>query len=139
MSQYGWDRPSLDRVRNAVLDAGKRASPMAGNYFRCQCPAHDGDGLNAVIKLQSSGKISFTCYSNDCSLQALMDSLDLVHSDFYPPDLNPLKRTYREPSHDAALCMVAKNDLEQGKKLTASEMENYQMALVRLYGSNGAA
>lgn len=134
-----WGSPSLERVRNAVLQYGKKADPIRGNSFRCQCPAHDGDGMNAVLKQQPSGKISYTCHSHGCDLKLLMDVLDLVSSDFYPYELNPLRhKRVQTVSDDEAYCVVAESDMKT-RRLTDKEQQKYRDCLRRLYAVKGAA
>lgn len=125
-----WGYPSLERVRNAVVAHGKKATPIQGNSFRCQCPAHDGDGMSAVFKLQPSGKISYTCHSHGCDLKLLMNVLDLVHSDFYPPELNPMKLTYPEKSFDEHFIVHAEDAIEHGKPISDEDLEKYKQALL---------
>jgi len=130
-----WSTPSLDRVRNAVEQTGKKAGPIQGNSFRCQCPAHDGDGMNAVLKLQPSGKISYTCHSHGCDLKLLMDVLDLVSSDFYPHDLNPMKRTYQEQPFDTHFIVHAEDAMAKGERLSGRDLDTYRKALLAKHRS----
>jgi len=131
-----WSRPCLERIRDAVMDHGQKAYRVSNNQFMCQCPAHGGGDFNAQFKLQPSGKISFRCFSHDCAWSTMLDALDLVHSDFYPPELNPMKhKPVRTVSDLEAFIVVAKNDLEQGKKLTQAEMEKFQWALLKTRGA----
>jgi len=130
-----WDKPDLHRLRNQVLDAGFKAGGIRGSVFRCQCPAHHGRGYNAQFKMQPTGKISYDCFSHGCDLRLLMDCMDLTSADFYPQDQNPYQpRQPQTVSDDKAFCVVAENDISQGKKLTDEQYRKYQKALLRSAG-----
>lgn len=129
-----WSRPCLERVRDAVLDNGQKAYKVSSNQFMCQCPAHGGGDFNAQFKMQPSGKISFRCFSHDCDWQSMLDALDLVHSDFYPEHMNPMKpKPVQMVSDLEALIVVAENDIAQGKRLSPRDQQKYRDALKARY------
>ena len=120
-----WDKPDLARLRGQVISAGFKAGGIRGSVFRCQCPAHQGNGYNAQFKMQPSGKITYTCYSHGCDLKLLMDAMDLVSSDFYPDDQNPLKRppVGPDPSLDDWCLVTARDNRKNGISLTRNDLE----------------
>lgn len=115
--------PCIHWLRRHLLDKMFRCGPVHGQQFRAQCPAHGGKGLNAQFKQQPSGKISFTCYSHGCDLRLLMDAADLVSSDFYPDDQNPLRRRPigPDPSLDDWCLVTARDNRAKGMTLTEAD------------------
>ena len=128
-----WDKPDLHRLRNQVLDAGFKAGGIRGSVFRCQCPAHRGNGYNAQFKMQQSGKITYTCYSHGCDLKLLSDVMDLTSADFYPDSLNPLKSRASgpDPSLDDWCLVTARDSRKQGFELTEADKRREFEAFMR--------
>lgn len=118
-----WSKPDLDRIRNAVFDSGFKATPVRGEQFRCQCPVHQGVGLNVQFKMQPSGKISFDCFSQHCGYADMLDVLDLVNAGFYPDHLNLLKQKPRgpDPSLDDWCLVTARDNRKKDYTLTESD------------------
>ena len=132
-------RPCIERMRNTVLDAGFRATSVRGMSFHCQCPAHNGGDLNAKFFETPDGKMLFHCHSRGCSWQEAMESLDLVHADFFPPDLNPLKpKRGPEVDLDEVVILCAEHDRAQGIRLSEEDQQRHREALMRRHGRNAA-
>ena len=132
---------SLDRVRNAVEGLGYKADPIRNARFRCQCPAHGGNDKNLEFREIYPGRITFTCYSHGCGWHEVVDALGLSREDFYPAHELRQWDTGRDytPSEDEFVVACARDSLARGDKLKASDMERYQVALVRLYQHKGVA
>lgn len=130
-----WSRPCIHRIRNTVLDAGFKALPLRSNQFRCQCPAHGGVGYNAGFRVLHDGNIQFKCFSQDCSLKDLMDSLDLTHKEFFMPDNNPLYAgRAKEHSFDECFILHVEDAIQYGKPVSDADLEKYKLMKLRAEG-----
>ena len=97
-----------------------------------RCPVHEGDGHSATFWVDRDGNVAFHCHAYQCDFKAMMVTLDLPPGDFL---VNPYPKRERETSQDRAFCVVAENDLRAGRKLSPSEMERYQVALLNTRGA----
>lgn len=132
---------SLDTVHAACERVGARPWKIRGNRFRCKCPAHGGDGHNLEFRELYPGRVTFTCFSQDCGWDEMLSALDLTREDFYPAHELKQWDTGRQyvPDEDELVVAIARDSIARGEKLPASDMERYQAALVRLYQNKGAA
>ena len=133
-------RPDLNWIQDQLAAAGLSFGSCRDDSvgFDTQCPVHKGEGRSARFAVRN-GVLLFTCYAYGCDFKAMKDALDLTDGDCYAEHiLRDRKREIRSKNHISdlqAFCMVAENDMAQGKRLTASEQAKYRDCLIRLHGA----
>lgn len=125
----------LDLVEASMLTLGKKCL-RRGDKLTGQCPAHEDRNPSFVASYGRDGEsVIFHC-SSGCSGVDIMDALglrwDQIKADDYRQQA--YRRRPKDPTFEECFVMVAENDLRQGKKLPPSDMERYQLALLKLYG-----
>jgi hypothetical protein len=131
--------PDLRWIQDQLAAEGLEFEPIRDDArgFACQCPVHRGDGKSARFAVRN-GILLFTCFAYHCDWKSMQDALDLTDADCYADYiLRDRKRevvSKSQISEAEAFCVLAENDMGQGKRLSASEQERYRQSLKRLYG-----
>lgn len=120
-----------NKIENLLSRMDKCRSAGAGKWMAC-CPAHDDRTPSLSIKQLECGKILLHCFAG-CGADEIRIALNMDWSDLCSEDWTPVNRP-REPALDAAIVIIARDNISRGIELNDADMQRYKKAVRRLYG-----
>lgn len=98
-----------------------------------RCPAHDDRSPSLSIKELPDGRVLVHCHAG-CGALDVIAAVGLEWDALFPPtDRNyPAERRQRAESIDELVIAIARSDMAKGIRLSATDMERYQLALLRV-------
>lgn len=113
------------------LDRVKAAGP--GKWI-ARCPAHDDKTPSLGIAEAEDGKVLLHCWAG-CTARDITAAIGLELSDLFPGCKLPRRGLSGAAKQlEATIIKIALNTLRQGKELSASDRERFELAKKRLSG-----
>lgn len=113
------------------LDKVKAAG--SGRWKAC-CPAHDDREPSLSVREADDGKVLVHCWAG-CTTREILAAIGLELRDLFPGDKLPRRGLSGAAKQlEATIIKIALNTLRQGKELSASDRERFELAKKRLSG-----
>lgn len=129
----------LDLVEASLLALDKKCS-RRGDKIIGQCPAHQDSSPSFTAKIGADGGVLFHCFAG-CLGAQIMDALGLRWDQIKAGNYRAARSRSKpvDPGYDECFQMIAESSMAQGKRLSASEQQQYRDCLRRLYAEKGVA
>jgi hypothetical protein len=116
----------------ALLSRLDKCREVGAGRWLSRCPSHQDKTPSLSIKQLENGKVLIHCFAG-CGAIDVLDSLNLNWGDLFPDEWTPI-RPPRWAALDAAVVIVARDNIHRGLKLSDKDMKRYREASRRLYG-----